>query len=93
MTKSPVVAISDIPKSLKGDISLQDAAAHEVKRYDSFKDAVNDFRRNTLQLFLKRMTGTYQRQQMSFSLTEATLHRKIAAPRYYLSCLLKYIHR
>jgi two-component system nitrogen regulation response regulator NtrX len=79
MTKSPVVAISDIPKSLKGDISLQDAAAHEVKRYDSFKDAVNDFEKEYITTILKENDWNISKTADVLQLDRSHLHRKIKA--------------
>ncbi|MEK6678895.1 MAG: sigma 54-interacting transcriptional regulator, partial [Nitrospirota bacterium] len=79
MTKSPVVAISDIPKSLKGDISLQDAAAHEVKRYDSFKDAVNDFEKEYITTILKENDWNISKTANVLQLDRSHLHRKIKA--------------
>ena len=77
MTKSPVVAISDIPKSLKGDISLQDAAAHEAKRYDSFKDAVNDFEKEYITTILKENDWNISKTADVLQLDRSHLHRKI----------------
>ncbi|MBI5180894.1 MAG: sigma-54-dependent Fis family transcriptional regulator [Nitrospirae bacterium] len=79
MTKSPVIAISDIPKSLKGDISLQDAAAHEAKRYDSFKDAVNDFEKEYITTILKENDWNISKTADALQLDRSHLHRKIKA--------------
>lgn len=77
MTKSPVIAISDIPKSLKSDISLLDAAAHEVKKYDSFKDAVNDFEKEYITTILKENDWNISKTADVLQLDRSHLHRKI----------------
>ncbi len=79
MTKSPVVAISDIPKSLKSDISLLDASAHEAKRYDSFKDAVNDFEKEYITAILSENEWNISKTADVLQLDRSHLHRKIKA--------------
>jgi two-component system nitrogen regulation response regulator NtrX len=79
MTKSPVIAVSDIPKSFKSDISLQDAAAHEAKRYDSFKDAVNDFEKEYITAILKENDWNISKTADVLQLDRSHLHRKIKA--------------
>ncbi|MBI5042439.1 MAG: sigma-54-dependent Fis family transcriptional regulator, partial [Nitrospirae bacterium] len=79
MTKSPVIAISDIPKSFKSDISYQDSAAHEAKRYDSFKDAVNDFEKEYITTILKENEWNISKTADVLQLDRSHLHRKIKA--------------
>ncbi len=79
MTKSPVIAISDIPKSLKSDISHQDSAAHGAKRYSSFKDAVNDFEKEYITTILKENEWNISKTADILQLDRSHLHRKIKA--------------
>lgn len=79
MTKSPVIDVSDIPKSFKSDISLQDAAEHEAKRYDSFKDAVNDFEKEYITTILKENEWNISKTADALQLDRSHLHRKIKA--------------
>ena len=79
MTKSPVIVISDIPKSLKSDISHQDSAMHEAKSYDSFKDAVNDFEKEYITTILKENDWNISKTADVLQLDRSHLHRKIKA--------------
>ena len=79
MTKSPVITIADIPKSLKGDINLQDAVTQEAKRYSSFKDAVNDFEKEYITGILKENNWNISKTAEVLQLDRSHLHRKIKA--------------
>ena len=71
--------ISDIPKSLKSDISHQDSAMHEAKSYDSFKDAVNDFEKEYITTILKENEWNISKTAEVLQLDRSHLHRKIKA--------------